>query len=144
MFYGDEVQDTRKLFFVSWQKHQQNKELLPLEKQIVDVITIHPEYQPMLEAKNLVNDKAFYPELGQTNPFLHMGLHLAIRDQVATNRPAGISEIYHQLLSKYADISLVEHLILEHLAECLWQAERSQSMPDDLKYLSSCQKLLDR
>ena len=144
MFYGDEVQDTRKLFFISWQKYQQKQVLLPLEKQIVDVIIIHPEYQQMLEAKNSDDAQAYYPELGQTNPFLHMGLHLAIRDQVATNRPPGISDIYQQLLSKYSDISIVEHLILEHLAECLWQAGRTKSMPDEQKYLSSCQKLLDR
>jgi hypothetical protein len=25
------------------------------------------------------------------NPFLHMGLHLALREQIATDRPAGIT-----------------------------------------------------
>lgn len=142
MFYGDTVQDTRKLFFESWKKYRQNKPLLALEQQLVDVIMMHPEYQPMLEVETTKPTQAYFPELGQSNPFLHMGLHLAIRDQVATNRPEGIASIYQRLVKKYSDLATVEHLIMERLGECLWLAQRNQCMPDEIAYLSACQQIL--
>ncbi|MDI9818994.1 MULTISPECIES: DUF1841 family protein [unclassified Legionella] len=135
MFYGDNVQDTRQLFFSSWQKYQQKHVLMPLEKQIVDVILVHPEYHALLESPDTPAQQRYFPELGQTNPFLHMGLHLAIRDQVATDRPAGISRIYQQLLEKYGDTLAVEHLMMDHLAETLWLAQRNNTSPDEVAYL---------
>ena len=142
MLYGDSIQDTRQLFFSSWQKYQLKQTLLPLEKQIVDVIVIHPEYQALLEAIVPDHGKAYFPELGQTNPFLHMGFHLAIRDQIATDRPAGITTIYKQLIHKYVDRSAVEHLLMEPFAECLWQAQRNHCLPDEVSYLLACRRLL--
>lgn len=142
MFYGDNVQDTRQLFFLSWQKYRQNQPLLPLEKQIVDVIIVHPEYHALLQSMGTQHEQAYFPELGQTNPFLHMGLHLAIRDQLATDRPAGIADLYRQLVKKYQDPLTVEHLLMDYLAECLWQAQRDQTMPNETQYLQACRQLL--
>jgi len=138
MFHGDSVQDTRQVFFSSWNKYRQNQALLPLEKQVVDVILDHPEYHALLEAAILSHDQSYFPELGETNPFLHMGLHLAIRDQVATDRPAGITSIFQQLMVKYMDATIVEHILMDPLAECLWQAQRQQCMPDEATYLRAC------
>lgn len=142
MFYSDNVQDTRQLFFSSWSKYRQNQPLMPLEKQIVDVIIAHPEYHSLLEAKTLPRDQVYFPELGQTNPFLHMGFHLALRDQIETDRPTGITDIYQRLVRKYSDIIAVEHLLIDQLAECLWQAQRHQGMPNETSYLSACRQLL--
>jgi hypothetical protein len=140
MFYGDSVQDTRQIFFTSWEKYKQKKPLSPLEQQVVDVIIIHPEYQAILENPSH-KDAMYFPELGHSNPFLHMGLHLAIRDQVATDRPVGITTVYQQLLQHYQDVQKVEHMMIEHLAECLWRAQRDNSSPDEIQYLEGLQQL---
>ena len=141
MFHGNSIQDTRSLFFTSWHKHKNKQPLLPLEQQIVNVIIQHPEYHALFDKK--ATEHAYFPELGQTNPFLHLGLHLTIRDQIATNRPNGITAIYQQLLTAYkGDTSGVEHLLMEPLAECLWQAQRHHTLPDEIGYLSACRQLL--
>ena len=142
MFYGGQVSDTRKLFFLSWQKYRNNQALLPLEQQLVAVISDHPEYHSLLESQNGESETAYFPELGQTNPFLHMGLHLAIRDQIGMNRPAGITQIYQQLSSRLDPLT-VEHLLMDHLAESLWKAQRENRVPDENEYLTSCRGLLD-
>lgn len=142
MFYGETVQDTRQLFFLSWKKYQQKQRLEPLEQQIVDVIIMHPEYYDQMEAAAITSNRNYFPELGQSNPFLHMGLHLAIRDQIATNRPEGITAIYQQLLKKHQDAETVEHLLMEQLATCLWQAQRAHTAPDEKSYIQSCGELL--
>lgn len=144
MFYANTVQDTRQLFFTCWQKHQKKQVLLPLEQQILNVMLDHPEYHALFDTSSPEQAAAFFAALGQTNPFLHMGLHLTIRDQVATNRPMGMSHIYTQLLKKQGSQQEVEHLLMEPLAEALWQAQRHQSMPDEAAYLEACYQVLHK
>jgi hypothetical protein len=140
MFYGDTIQETRQMFFTSWNNYIQKKPLTPLEQQIVQVIIDHPEYQQIL-AQSKFQEHTYYPELGETNPFLHMGLHLAVREQIATNRPAGITAAFKELLKKYQDPLAVEHLILEQLAECLWLAQKNNLPPDEQHYLTQLAQL---
>ncbi len=141
MFYGDTVQETRQLFFSSWEKYRNKQPLLPLEQQIVQVILDHPEYQQIIGHSNKFQEHTYYPELGETNPFLHMGLHLAIREQIATNRPAGIQAIYDQLV-KRCNLALdAEHLMMERLAECLWLSQKNNLPPDESEYLRMLSEL---
>lgn len=144
MLFGDNIQDTRQLFYSSWRKYRLGQPLFPLEQQLVDVIIDHPEYHAMFDKHNEPNEQAWFPEMGQTNPFLHMGLHLAVRDQLATNRPEGISALFQQLLIKYQDKLLVEHHIMECLAESLWQAQRNGQAPDEINYIRAISGLLNR
>jgi hypothetical protein len=137
MFYGDSIQETRQMFFNSWEKYRQKKLLLPLEDQIVQVILAHPEYHKMLEDYEKYQNQNYFPEMGETNPFLHMGLHLGIREQIATDRPVGIHAIYQKLVQKYADPLAVEHLMMEQLAECLWRAQKNNLPPDEQNYLNT-------
>lgn len=143
MFYKESLQDTRQMLFDSWDKYQHRQLLSPLEQEIVQVIKDHPEYHPLLEKGSLSQPQHYYPELGETNPFLHIGLHLAIREQVTTNRPAGIQAIYQQLVKKYADPLLVEHQMMEQLAERLWVAQKNRTQPDEFLYLEGLKGLLN-
>ncbi len=143
MFYGDTVQDTRQLFFTSWEKYQHKKLLSPLENEIVQVILAHPEYHKTIENSSKFQEHSYYPELGETNPFLHMGLHRAVREQVATDRPSGIQAIYASLVKKYFDPLAVEHLIMEQLAEFLWLSQKNNLPPDEQQYLKVCSQLCE-
>lgn len=145
MFFGNNTHDIRTVYFSSWQKHLQQQPVTPLEQQVIRVILDHPEYHALFEASNPDTDKAYFPELGESNPFLHLGLHLALRDQVVTDRPAGFVRIYQQMLAHYPNKSPhdVEHLLMEPLAECLWHAQRSRAMPNEQSYLRACEALLN-
>ena len=129
------------MLFDSWQKHQHRQPLSPLELEIVQVIQVHPEYHPLLAKGSSFQQHHYYPELGESNPFLHIGLHLAIREQVATNRPAGIQTIFQQLVKKLADPLLVEHSMMDKLAECLWLAQKNHTQPDESLYLEGLKGL---
>jgi len=134
MFYGNTIDDTRQLFLISWNKYQHKQPMLPLENEIAQVILAHPEYHKII-ADNKSQDHTYYPEFGETNPFLHMGLHLAVREQIGTNRPIGIELVYKNLMSKYKDALTVEHLMMDQLAECLWLAQKNDTPPDESAYL---------
>lgn len=144
MLHSNDVQDTRGMFFSSWHKYRHHQVLTPLEKQIVDVILIHPEYHELLESSKKSLDRAYFPELGETNPFLHMGLHLTLRDQITTNRPIGMTAIYQELLQQYKNPEEVEHLLMEPLVDCLYHAQKHACLPDELRYLQACRQLISQ
>lgn len=141
MFYGNTIQETRQIFFISWEKYQHGKKLSSLEHEIVQVILVHPEYHHFIEVTN--KQHTYYSELGQTNPFLHMGLHLAVREQIATGRPVGIGAVYKKLVEKNIEPLIVEHLIMDRLAECLWLSQKNNIPPDERHYLDSLFALCD-
>ncbi len=76
------------------------------------------------------------------NPFLHMGMHITIKEQVSVDRPAGIKTVYQKLLSKTGSEVEAEHLMLDCLGEALWLAQRNNTMPDEMQYLSCLKKLI--
>ena len=115
----------------------------PLEALVSAVIAMHPEYQQMLENEHGDLDQDYLPEGGQTNPFLHMGMHIALNEQISTNRPPGITDLYKQLLNKNADQHEAQHSMMECLGEALWRAQRNQAMPDEETYLHCLQKLTE-
>jgi hypothetical protein len=131
----------RQFYCDSWSKHlKQHEGLSPLEQQIVAVIKEHPEYQALLENKDASMSADYLPEMGDTNPFLHMGMHLGLRDQVSTDRPAGIAELYQRLVAKKG-IHDAEHDMIECLAEMIWQAQQNQTMPDEITYMDCLGKI---
>ena len=141
MFTNDRNQ-LRKLFFASWQKFQSGDAMEPLEQMIAQIIQQHPEYHILLRDEDAHLDKDYTPEMGETNPFLHMSMHIAIVEQLSIDRPAGIKNLYQQLLSKYGDSHVVEHHIMECLGQMMWEAQRNQAMPDDQQYMECLRKLL--
>ena len=136
MIFGNDRNQLRNAYADAWHKFQQGLPMEPLEQQIAAVIKEHPEYHNMLN--KLESD--FLPEMGETNPFLHMGMHLALREQLATNRPAGIQACYQALVKKHQSDHEAEHDMMECLAEALWLAQRQGSLPDETAYLNCLKK----
>jgi hypothetical protein len=139
VIFGTDRDELRQMYVDAWRKSCAGEILSPLESQIAQVIQDHPEYQPAMTAESL--DESFLPEGGKTNPFLHMGLHLAVREQVVTDRPAGIAEVFEQLQAKSGDRHAAEHQALDCLAEALWTAQNNNTAPDDQAYLESLRRL---
>ena len=127
------------MYVDAWRKSQAEKILSPLEAQIAAVVSEHPEYQAVLLPDAIESE--FTPDGGKSNPFLHMGLHLAIREQVATDRPAGISAIHQSLSQKTGNPHQAEHQMIDCLAESLWESQRTNQPPDELQYLERLRRL---
>jgi hypothetical protein len=132
----------RRMYLEAWRKHRESLPVEPVEDQIIRVVSLHPEYAQLLESEPAALDRDYTPEQGQTNPFLHMGLHLAIREQVATDRPAGIAVVHRSLAARLGDVHEAEHAMIERLGEALWNAQRAGLPPDEAQYLESLRRLL--
>ena len=132
--------EVRQVYLKVWQKMQNQSLLEPLEAIIADVIKLHPEYHSMLEEGETAKQKDFSPEDGQTNPFLHMGMHITLREQAGGDRPAGILDIYAKLVQQKG-IHETEHAMMECLGQTLWNAQRQDAMPDENAYLECLRQL---
>jgi hypothetical protein len=132
---GHTRQQLRQSYADAWRKHRARSPLTPLESMIVDVIALHPEYHAVVE--DLEAASAFEADVAGAaeNPFLHMGLHLAVREQLSIDRPPGIRELHHSLQSRFGGAHDAEHVLMEALAETLWQAQRDGRAPDERHYL---------
>ncbi|MGQ7847826.1 DUF1841 family protein [Granulosicoccus sp. 3-233] len=142
MLFTQDRTRTRQMFRSTWQKHTRGDMLEPLEKQIASLLEEHPEYHSLLTGNDDVVDHDFTAEDGHENPFLHLSLHLALREQVGTDRPAGIASITRSLLLKHGDGHKVEHMMIERLGLFLWEAQRQSRAPDEQAYLASLRELL--
>ena len=71
-----------------------------------------------------------------------MGLHLAVREQLAIDRPPGIRALFESLKTRLGDVHDAEHALMESLAEALWQAQRGGRAPDEIRYLELAKRRL--
>jgi hypothetical protein len=143
MFTPDREQ-MRKFYRDAWRKHTDGLPMEPLEALVSAVIAMHPEYHQLLDNEDADLDKDYLPEAGQTNPFLHMGMHIALNEQISTDRPPGITNLYKQLLIKNPDQHETQHSMMECLGEALWQSQQDGLPPNDMNYFNCLKKLLKR
>ena len=142
LFESYSREQIRKAYADAWAKHLAHSPLTPLEAMIADVVGVHPEYQAIVrDPEAALAFEPSSPEIAE-NPFLHMGLHLAVRDQVSIDRPPGVRELHRMLLARHDDLHRAEHTLMEALGETLWQAQRAGRPPDEGYYLALARRRL--
>ena len=133
--------EARHVFFQVWQKLNKQQPLQPLEAMISDVILEHPEYHHYLENSAVSEDHDFSPEQNQSNPFLHMGMHIALKEQVSADRPKGISALFSKLLARSGSAHDIEHKMMECLGQSLWEAQRENRLHDEDRYMDCLKRI---
>jgi Domain of unknown function (DUF1841) len=136
MFQNYSREQLRRAYAEAWAKHMARSPLTPLEALITDVIGAHPEYHRIVSDADTA--LTFEPNAAGAaeNPFLHMGLHLAVREQLSIDRPPGIRELHRQLQGRYGDVHFADHALMEALGEEMFTAQRSGQPPDEQRYLN--------
>ncbi|MDO8596769.1 MAG: DUF1841 family protein [Sulfuricaulis sp.] len=142
MFAGQDRGQTREVFFRAWRAHREGHPLEGVEKLIVQVVLRHPEYHSLLEHDEPARERDYFPESGQTNPFLHLGMHIAIEEQLSIDQPRGIRGYYQKILMRLPDEHAAQHHMMECLGEMLWQASRQATAPQETVYLDCLKRLL--
>jgi Domain of unknown function (DUF1841) len=127
--------EARRFFFDTWSKYQTESQLTDLEKQVLDIILMHPEYHSILDGPERYGDRDYTPEGGETNPFLHLSMHLALRDQIGIDQPPGIRQRYLELANKVGGEHEALHAMMDCLAEMIWTSQRYGAPFDVAQYL---------
>ena len=126
-------EQVREFFIQTWQKYQHNAALSAMEKIALGWIMKHPEYHAMLDNPEARN-KDFSVAEGQTNPFLHLSMHIALEEQISIDNPHGIREVFEQLSAKL-DEHAAHHEMMECLGQVIWQAQRNRGPLDQQLYI---------
>jgi hypothetical protein len=132
----------RRSYVEAWSRHLEGAPLTPLQALIADVIGAHPEYQLLMRNAETANAHEPAADGDTHNPFLHMGLHIAVREQVSIDRPPGVRALHGQLQARYGDVHAAEHVLMEALGETLWQAQHAGGVPDESRYLELARRRL--
>lgn len=132
----------RQFLFDTWHKHQQAQPLTDLERKTLGILLAHPEYQPILDAPERYLDKDYLPEFGETNPFLHLSMHLALEEQLSIDQPQGLRGCFERLCTRLSDAHKAQHEVLDCLGEMIWQAQRQGRAPDSTIYLACLRRKL--
>lgn len=130
----------RQFFFDAWRKYGDRSPLTGLEPMAVDVMLAHPEYRDALEHPERHAVREYTPESGESNPFLHLSLHLAIEEQLSIDQPPGIRAEFERIARARGDRHEALHAVLECLGETVWRAQRDAAGPDAAAYLECLRK----
>lgn len=133
--YNPSRDQARQFLFDAWAKFQLQQTLTDLEKIAVEVIQMHPEYHVIFSSPEKYMHQQYFPEMGETNPFLHITLHLSVVEQISINQPIGITQTYDKLRQKYSDTHTAYHDVIDCLAETIWHAQRNNEPLDSAYYL---------
>ena len=125
-------EEVRDLFFGTWRKYRAGEPIAGIEALALEAILLHPEYHEVLSQPGRFREKDYTDE---TNPFLHMSLHIALAEQLSIDQPPGIVQLFGDLLAKKRDRHEALHEAIECLAETVWRAQRDGVPPDARAYL---------
>jgi hypothetical protein len=137
---GQDRDALRQQWRSAWQRHLKHLPLTPLQSQLVALIEVHPEHLPYLQTHSSTATGA-QESAAAREAFLHLGLHMALREQVATDRPQGIALIHRRLIVQLRDAHQAEHRMMGALEQALWQAQREGRLADDAAYVEALQRL---
>jgi hypothetical protein len=127
--------DVRRFFCETASKHRRNEILTPMETIARDWIVQHPEYASILGDVEAALAADYKVEGGQSNPFLHLSMHLSITEQVSIDQPAGIRAAFLALAQRLGSAHDAHHQIMECLGQMIWTSQRNGLPPDGAAYV---------
>jgi hypothetical protein len=134
-------EEVRRFFCDTWEKKTQNHILTPMESLASDWMLQHPEYHALLMDPEGAIAQDYTPERGETNPFLHLSMHLSISEQISINQPQGIQAIFEKLARKLDSEHEAQHAMMECLGQVMWEAQREGQALSPEKYLEALKKI---
>jgi hypothetical protein len=141
LFAGQDRAAMRAAWRTAWQRHLERLPLAPLQAQMTDVMAAHPEFHAKLIENQTPEADSAEDSAATGRAFLHLALHLALREQLSTDRPLGIAQLHRQLAAACHEGHAAEHRMISVLGQMLWEAQRTGSMPDESQYLEALQRL---
>lgn len=136
--------DVRRFFCETRRKQHQGLPLDAMESQAAPWLLEHPEYDAALADLEAALAAHYGVEGGQSNPFLHLSMHLSIAEQVAIDQPTGIRQAVQLLASRRGSLHEAHHEVMECLGRMIWESQRSGLPPDGPAYIDAVRQRATR
>ncbi|MEX8497054.1 MAG: DUF1841 family protein [Leptothrix ochracea] len=127
--------DVRTFFCTAWRKHVEGTPRDAMETLAAGWIAEHPEYHAIFLDLETALATVYHVEEGQTNPFLHIAMHLSISEQCSIDQPRGIRAAVERLAAKRDSLHTAHHEVMDCLGEMIWASQRAGLPPDPHAYL---------
>ncbi len=100
----------------------------------------HPEYHADFADEATALDRMYEVENGQTNPFLHLSMHLSISEQCSIDQPQGIRQAVELLTARRDSLHEAHHQTMDCLGQMVWESQRAGRPPDGAAYIDCVQR----
>ena len=138
--FNPSQEDVRRFFCETYRKLRANEILTPLEAIARDWIAQHEEYADVLADVEAALAADYSIERGQSNPFLHLSMHLSIAEQISIDQPPGIRAAFLALAHRLGSEHEAHHQMMECLGEMIWHSQRNGLPPDGASYVECVKK----
>ena len=135
-------EEVRRFFCDTWKKKNNNHILDSMETLAGNWMEQHPEYHSLLSDPEGALEQDYTPERGETNPFLHLSMHLSISEQISIDQPPGIRELAEMLSKKLGSEHEAQHRMMECLGQVMWEAQRENKPLNPESYIEALKKLI--
>lgn len=136
--------DVRRFFCTIYAKAQAGQPLEAIETIASLWIDEHPEYHGVLADVDAALGAMQQSDESQSNPFLHLSMHLSISEQCSIDQPRGIRQAVELLTHRRDSLHLAHHEVMECLGRMLWESQRAGRPPDGDAYIACVQQRATR
>ncbi len=133
--------DVRRFFCSTWSKLRRGQPLDLMQALAARWIDLHPEYHADLGDEAAALAAVYGVDGGRENPFLHLGMHLTIDEQVSIDQPSGIRDAVQRLAQRLGSMHAAQHAVMECLGAMIWTSQRSGAPPDGQAYVEAVRRL---
>ena len=127
--------DVRRFFCSVYAKSRVNAPMEAIETLAALWIDEHPHYHTDLEDVDAALLRRYDEQNGQSNPFLHLAMHLSISEQCSIDQPRGIRQAVELLAARLDSLHDAHHAVMDCLGSMLWESQRSGRPPDGQAYI---------
>jgi hypothetical protein len=138
--FNPSQEDVRRFFCQVYAKQQSDQLSDALETLAGLWVAEHPEYATDLSDIDAALAKQYKGDGGQSNPFLHLSMHVSISEQCSIDQPSGIRQAVELLAAKRNSLHDAHHEVMECLGNMLWDSQRSGLPPDGQAYIDAVQR----
>ena len=132
--------DVRQFFCSVYAKAQRAQPMEAIETLASLWIDEHPEYHAELADVDAALASMHVAEEGQSNPFLHLSMHLSISEQCSIDQPRGIRQAVELLSHRRNSLHLAHHEAMDCLGKMIWESQRAGRPPDGNAYIDCVQQ----
>ena len=132
--------DVRRFFCAVFAKAQAGQPLEAIETIASLWIDEHPDYHAALANLDTALSTMHAAEESQSNPFLHLSMHLSISEQCSIDQPRGIRQAVELLTHRRNSLHLAHHEAMDCLGRMIWDSQSAGRPPDGEAYIACVQQ----
>ena len=138
--FNPSQEDVRRFFCSVYAKSYSAQPMDAMETLASQWIAEHPEYHADFQNLDAAIVRVYPEGNGQTNPFLHLSMHLSISEQCSIDQPRGIRQAVELLTHKRQSLHTAHHEAMDCLGSMLWESQRAGRPPDGQAYIDCVQR----